>query len=61
MACMTHYCCECSHEWFDNSAKGGFCPKCNSDRVRDTFDETPEREDSYERDETGDAPNEEDE
>lgn len=38
MACMTHLCCSCDYEWFDNNAKAK-CPKCGSSSVNHSFDE----------------------
>jgi rubrerythrin len=43
MACMTHFCRSCGHEW-SNNKPGGSCPACGSRDVSHTFDEYPEEE-----------------
>lgn len=40
MACMTHCCIECHHEWFDNYARG-YCPECSGDAMHFS-DELPD-------------------
>ena len=43
MACMSHVCTECDHEWFDNE-RGGQCPECGSFQVQHLFDEHDSQE-----------------
>lgn len=49
MACMTHFCFDCKHEWFNNQTSA-ICPKCLSKRVTHDFDEEPEEHDGHEED-----------
>ena len=53
MACMTHLCCECGIEWFDNLARGT-CPECGGSASH-SFDEEPDdREEEEEEEECED-------
>ena len=35
---MTHWCHDCTTEWFDNYPRG-LCPNCESNNVSHSFDE----------------------
>lgn len=41
MACLTHWCRDCDHEWFNNK-QGECCPECNSSNIKTSFDEPKE-------------------
>jgi len=44
MACMTHICRDCGHEWFDNYADAICCEKCGSEHVSNPSDEDEDEE-----------------
>jgi predicted nucleic acid-binding Zn-ribbon protein len=48
VACMEHDCAECGATWHDNQRHPA-CPKCGSTNVSSHFDEYPEREMDYDR------------
>lgn len=38
MACQSHECLECDHQWSDNNDPDA-CPKCNCGRIETYWDE----------------------